>query len=70
MVKNQAIEENQLPHSIEAEQAVLGGLMLSNGSFDAVAELVTESDFFSQDHRLIFQTMRILSVESKLTFNR
>ena len=65
MVKNQAIEENQLPHSIEAEQAVLGGLMLSNGSFDAVAELVTESDFFSQDHRLIFQTMRILSVESK-----
>ncbi len=54
MVKNQTIEENQLPHSIEAEQAVLGGLMLSNGSFDAVAEFVAESDFFSQDHRLIF----------------
>ncbi|MFT7266777.1 MAG: replicative DNA helicase [Porticoccus sp.] len=65
MVKNQTIEENQLPHSIEAEQAVLGGLMLSNGSFDAVAELVAESDFFSQDHRLIFQTMRALSVESR-----
>ncbi len=46
MVKNPAIEENQLPHSVEAEQAVIGGLMLSNNSFDTVAELVVESDFF------------------------
>jgi replicative DNA helicase len=65
MVKNQAIEENQLPHSVEAEQAVLGGLMLSNGSFDAVAAIVVEADFFSEDHKLIFETMRALSAESK-----
>ena len=65
MVKNQAIEENQLPHSVEAEQAVLGGLMLSNGSFDAVAAIVVEADFFSEDHKLIFETMRVLSAESK-----
>ena len=60
MVKHPAIEENQLPPSVEAEQAVIGGLMLSNSSFDTVAELVVESDFFSEDHRLIFNTMRTL----------
>jgi replicative DNA helicase len=65
MVKNPAIEENQLPHSVEAEQAVIGGLMLSNSSFDTVAELVVESDFFSEDHRLIFNTMRTLSAAQK-----
>ena len=65
MVKNPAIEENQLPHSVEAEQAVIGGLMLSNSSFDTVAELVVESDFFSEDHRLIFNTMRSLSAAQK-----
>ena len=65
MVKNQAFEENILPHSVEAEQAVLGGLMLSNGSFDAVAAIVVEADFFSEDHKLIFETMRALSAESK-----
>ncbi|MDX2462979.1 MAG: replicative DNA helicase [Porticoccus sp.] len=65
MVESRGSEEQQLPHSIEAEQAVLGGLMLTNGSFDTVASVVTETDFFSQDHQLIFQTMRSLSAESK-----
>ena len=65
MVESRGSEEQQLPHSIEAEQAVLGGLMLTNGSFDTVASVVAETDFFSQDHQLIFQTMRSLSAESK-----
>jgi len=65
MDKDQTIKENQLPHSVEAEQAVIGGLMLSNGSFDVVAELIVESDFFSEDHKLIFETMRLLSSEKK-----
>jgi replicative DNA helicase len=39
--------------------------MLTNDSFDTVASVVTEADFFSQDHQLIFQTMRSLSAESK-----
>ncbi|MGK2914994.1 MAG: replicative DNA helicase [Porticoccaceae bacterium] len=47
----------QLPHSLEAEQAVLGGLMLANDAFEPVAALIGEQDFFGQDHRLIFQTM-------------
>lgn len=51
----------ELPHSIEAEQAVLGALMLSNDAFDSVASLITEDDFYGQDHRLIFETMKELA---------
>ncbi len=58
-------EAQQLPHSVEAEQAVLGGLMLTNDAFDTVASIVGESDFFAHDHQLIFQTMRRLSQEDK-----
>lgn len=49
-----------LPHSVEAEQAVLGGLMLDNKRLDAVLEVVTEADFFRDDHRQIFRMMQIL----------
>ncbi len=43
------------PHSIEAEQAVLGGLMLSQESHERVLELVGEVDFYQYNHRLIFR---------------
>lgn len=43
------------PHSIEAEQSVLGGLLLDNHAWDRIADLVLESDFYRFDHRLIFQ---------------
>ena len=43
------------PHSLQAEQAVLGGLMLDNSSWDAVADRVTEEDFYRRNHRLIFR---------------
>jgi len=49
-----------LPHSIEAEQSVLGGLMLENNRLDAVQEVVSEQDFFREDHRIIFRMMQIL----------
>jgi replicative DNA helicase len=42
------------PHSIEAEQAVLGGLMLDSTAFDQIADRVTAEDFYRNDHRLIF----------------
>jgi replicative DNA helicase len=45
------------PHSVEAEQSVLGGLMLANEAWDSVAELVSERDFFRPEHRLIFRRM-------------
>lgn len=45
------------PNSVEAEQAVLGGLMLNNDAWDQVSERVGEHDFYRKDHRLIFRVM-------------
>jgi len=45
------------PHSVEAEQAVLGGLMLDTNAWDAVADIVTAGDFYRRDHRLIFEAI-------------
>ena len=42
------------PHSVEAEQAVLGGLMLDSAAWDQVADRVLAEDFYRKDHRLIF----------------
>jgi replicative DNA helicase len=43
------------PHSIEAEQSVLGGLLLDNSAWDRIADVVAEGDFYRHDHRLIFR---------------
>lgn len=43
------------PQSIEAEQSVLGGLLLDNNAWDRIADLVTEADFYRIDHRVILQ---------------
>jgi replicative DNA helicase len=48
------------PHSMEAEQSVLGGLLLSTSAWDQVADKVAESDFYREDHRLIFRAIRDL----------
>ena len=45
------------PHSIEAEQSLLGGLMLSSGAWDKVADRVSEADFYRDDHRRIFRAI-------------
>ena len=45
------------PHSYEAEQSVLGGLLLDNSTWDKAADLVTASDFYRYEHRVIFQAM-------------
>lgn len=49
------------PHSIEAEQGVLGGLMLDNDAWDLIADKVTAEDFFRRDHRLIYQSISHLA---------
>ncbi|HFB65238.1 MAG TPA: replicative DNA helicase [Aeromonadales bacterium] len=49
------------PHSIEAEQSVLGGIMLDNQAFDRVEEQLVENDFYRHDHRLIYNAMTHLS---------
>ncbi len=53
------------PHSIEGEQAVLGGLLLSPRAWDQVADVVTETDFYREDHRLIFRAIHELNERSK-----
>lgn len=45
------------PHSLEAEQSVLGGLLIRGEVWDSVADLVTESDFFQPRHRHIYARM-------------
>tara|TARA_R110002124_G_scaffold233381_1_gene398624 strand:+ start:25842 stop:27278 length:1437 start_codon:yes stop_codon:yes gene_type:complete len=51
----------QTPHSIEAEQAVLGGLMLATDAWDKISHMVTEQDFFDKKHRVLFRAMASLS---------
>jgi len=53
------------PHSIEAEQAVLGGLMLDNRAWEQIADLVTEVDFYRRDHRLIFRSIANLEANDQ-----
>lgn len=48
------------PHSIEAEQSVLGGLMLDNQRWDDVCEVISEQDFSSRPHRALFSAMKAL----------
>ena len=49
------------PHSIQAEQSVLGGLMLDNQMWDVIADRVGEEDFYRKDHRLLFRAIRDLA---------
>ncbi|MEQ6886792.1 replicative DNA helicase [Salicola sp. Rm-C-2C1-2] len=53
------------PHSIEAEQAVLGGLMLDNAGWELVEGLVTPGDFYRSEHRLIFHASERLIANDK-----
>ncbi len=48
------------PHSIEAEQAVVGGLMLDNSRWEEVGDRITEADFYRREHALIFRALSTL----------
>ncbi|AOI70591.1 replicative DNA helicase [Burkholderia ubonensis] len=43
------------PHSVEAEQSVLGGLLLDNAAWDRIADYLSQGDFYRYDHRIIFE---------------
>lgn len=53
------------PHSIEAEQSILGALMLDNLAWDRINEIVTSIDFYRADHRHIFDAIAFLANEVK-----
>jgi replicative DNA helicase len=48
------------PHSVEAEQAVIGGLLLDNRAWETIADKLVEEDFYRHDHRLLFLAIREL----------
>lgn len=62
---NQLDRVKMPPHSLEAEQSVLGGLMLDNERWDTVSERVTSNDFYSRPHRIVFSEMQWLLEQNK-----
>jgi replicative DNA helicase len=53
------------PHSIEAESSVLGGLLLDNGAWDRVGDLLIDNDFYRHEHKLIYAAIGALVNASK-----
>ena len=54
-----------LPHSTEAEQSILGGLMLDNDKFDTIEHIIDINDFHRQDHKNIYEAIYNLSIKNK-----
>lgn len=51
------------PHSVEAEQSVLGGLLLDNAAWDRITDVLNEDDFYRFDHKIIWQHIsRLISL--------
>ncbi|MEP6941980.1 MAG: replicative DNA helicase [Betaproteobacteria bacterium] len=53
------------PHSMEAEQSVLGGLLLENAAADRVADIVSARDFYTEVHRVLYETILGLITDNK-----
>jgi replicative DNA helicase len=53
------------PHSIEAEQAVIGGLLLDNRAWEKIADKLVDEDFYRNDHRLLFSAIRELEARNE-----
>src|ERR1700704_2407002 len=53
------------PHSIEAEQSVLGGLLLDNGAADRIADFLSGDHFYSDAHRLLYNAIMQLIGDNK-----
>lgn len=58
-------ELREPPHSREAEQSVLGGLMLDRSAWDNVGDVITADDFYQPDHKLIFESIAALCSEAQ-----
>jgi len=53
------------PHSVEAEQAVIGGLLLDNSAWEQIADRISENDFYRNDHRMIFSAISALEARNQ-----
>lgn len=63
-LENQTASIRLPPHSLEAERSVLGALILTADSWDKIADLIVEEDFYRNDHRLIFRAIEHLSEQN------
>ncbi len=57
--------DRAVPHSLEAERALLGSILLDNGALNVALEVLGKDDFFSEAHRLTFEKMLALSEKSR-----
>ena len=57
--------ERTMPFALEAEQSVLGAILLSPEKINQVAEVLTEDDFYLPEHREIYAAMRDLFIQSR-----
>jgi replicative DNA helicase len=63
---SQRVEDLKVPpHSLEAEQSVIGGLMLDNRAWDDIADIINEQDFYRHDHALILRSINALSEDDQ-----
>lgn len=53
------------PHSLEAESSILGGLLLDNTAWDRLGDVITETDFYRYEHRLIFSAIQALVTSNR-----
>ena len=51
------------PHSVEAEQSVVGGLLLDNSTWEQVGDMVAEDDFYRREHRMLFRAITDLAAQ-------
>ena len=64
--RDRAVDDIRIPpHSLEAEQSVLGGLMLDNRTWDAIADRLVAEDFYRRDHQLIFAAIAELAAKGE-----
>ena len=53
------------PHSVEAEQSVLGGLLIDGEAWEKIEDILAENDFYRHEHRLIFHAIHTLASASR-----
>lgn len=61
VTKNTIANLKRPPHSIDAEQAILGGLMLDNEAWDKISMLIAATDFYLMENRIIYQALAYLA---------
>src|SRR3990167_7669830 len=62
--KTQVEQLKRPPHSFEAEQAIIGGVMLDNQVFDKIESVLCETDFYRIEHRILFHAITQLARKS------